>query len=81
MQKYNETNILVMKWKLFATKRKTIPGQPNPINPLTEEIATYKTVVLTYLLCSSCNLNSNTYLYVSASQPDNLFEGFFNGLL
>jgi hypothetical protein len=40
-------DILVTKWKLFAPKRKTTSGQPNPGNQLTEEITSYKIVVLT----------------------------------
>jgi hypothetical protein len=36
-----------VSWKLFVSKRKTIPGQPNPENSLTEEIASYKAVMLT----------------------------------
>jgi hypothetical protein len=81
MWNVKKTYILETKWKLFATERKTTLGQPNLGNPLTEEIASYKAVVLTYPFCNSCTLNSKTYLYVSASQPDHLSERFFNGLL
>jgi hypothetical protein len=42
-----DTNILVTKWKLFAPKKKINLGQSNPRNLLTEEIASYKIVVLT----------------------------------
>jgi len=42
-----DTDILVREWKLFAPKIKTTPGQPNLGNLLTEEIASYKIVVLT----------------------------------
>jgi hypothetical protein len=45
-----DTNILVTKWKLFVPKRKTTEGQPNPGNQLTEEITSYKIVVLTIAL-------------------------------
>jgi len=38
---------LVTTWKLFAPKRKTTQGQPNIGNLLTEEITSYKIVVLT----------------------------------
>jgi hypothetical protein len=31
MRNVNKTDILVTKWKLFATKRKTTPGQPDAI--------------------------------------------------
>jgi hypothetical protein len=42
-----DIDILVTTWKLFAPKRKTTQGQPNPGNLLTEEITSYKIVVLT----------------------------------
>jgi hypothetical protein len=58
-EKVNKTDILVTK---LLSKRKSTPRQPNPGNQLTEEIASYKAIVLTYLWCSSCTLNSNTYL-------------------
>jgi hypothetical protein len=46
-----------------------------------EDKASYKALVLTYLLCSSHTFNSDTYLYVNVSQPGLLLEGVFNGLL
>jgi hypothetical protein len=45
-----DIGILVTKWKLFVPKRKTTSGQSNPRNLLSEEIASYKTVVLTNLI-------------------------------
>jgi hypothetical protein len=55
-KKHRHIYILVTKWKLFTLKRKTTPGQPNPRkttpgqpnprNLLTEEIVSYKIVVL-----------------------------------
>jgi hypothetical protein len=47
MSKVIHTDILLRKWKSFAPKRKTTPGQPNPGNLLTEEIASYKITALT----------------------------------
>jgi len=34
MHKINNIDILVMKWKLFISKRKITLGQPNPENPI-----------------------------------------------
>jgi hypothetical protein len=65
------------KWKLFKQREKPPRGcQTQEIHYL-EEIAsrTHKSH------CSSRTLNSNTYLYVSASLLDHLSEGFFNELL
>jgi hypothetical protein len=52
-------------------KRKTTPGQPNPVTPLSKNKASYKTLVLTY---------SDPKPIVNASQPDLppkwVFDGF-----
>jgi hypothetical protein len=45
--KETDADILITKCKLFAPKRKTTSGQPNAENLLSEEIVSYKTVVLT----------------------------------
>jgi hypothetical protein len=42
-----DTDILVTKWKLFAPKRKTTPEEPKPRNRLTEELTSFKIVILT----------------------------------
>jgi hypothetical protein len=42
-----DIDILVTKWKLFTPKRKITPGYPEPRNRLTEEITSFKIVVLT----------------------------------
>jgi hypothetical protein len=47
MSKVIHTDILVMKWKLFAPKRKITLRQINSGNLLIEETASYKIVVLT----------------------------------
>jgi hypothetical protein len=44
----SKEHILVTKWKIFALKRKITLGQSNPENLLTEEIISYKAVVLIY---------------------------------
>jgi hypothetical protein len=62
-------------------KINTTPGQPNPGTPLSKNKASYKTLVLTYLLCISHTFNSDTKPIVNASQPDILPEGVFDGFL
>jgi len=46
-----------------------------------ENKASCKALELTYLIYSRHNFNSDTYLYVNASQPSLLPEGVFNGFL
>jgi hypothetical protein len=47
----------------------------------TKDKASYKTLVLTYLWCSSHTSNSDMKPIVNASQPSLLLEGVFNGIL
>jgi hypothetical protein len=46
-----------------------------------ENKASYKALVLTYLIYSSHTFNSDTYLYVNVSQLGLLLEEVFNGFL
>jgi hypothetical protein len=47
----------------------------------TKDKDSYKTLVLTYLWCSSHTFNSDMKPIVNASQPILLLEGVFNGIL
>jgi hypothetical protein len=68
-----------MKWKLLS-REKPLPGSQTQEIHYSEDKASYKALVLTYLRCSSHTFNFDTYLYVNASQPGLLPEGVFNGL-
>jgi hypothetical protein len=80
MRNLKETNILFTKWKLLSREKPPHGSQIEEIH-YWEDKANYKTLLLTYLLCSTHTFNSDTYLYVNISQPDPLPEGVFNGLL
>jgi hypothetical protein len=45
MRKIKETKYLLTKWN--SVKRKTTLGQPNPVNSLSKDKASYKALVLT----------------------------------
>jgi len=81
MQKVNNTDILVRSENSLYQREKSLRDSQTQKIYYSEEKASYKVVVLTYLSCSSCTINFDTYLYVNASQPDLLSEEFFNRLL
>jgi hypothetical protein len=62
-------------------REKLLQGSQTQEIHYSEDKASYKALILTYLLCSSHTFNSDTYLYVNASQPILLHEGVFNGIL
>jgi len=61
--------------------RETTQGSQTQEIHYLEDKASYKTVVLTYPWWSRRYLNSDTYLYVNASQPGLLPKEVFNGIL
>jgi hypothetical protein len=81
MQKVNNIDIFVTKWKLIVPKRKITSSSQTQEIHYSEEKSSYKAVVLTYLWCSSRTFNFDMYLYLNISQSNLLSEEFFNGLL
>jgi hypothetical protein len=80
MQNLKETNILLTKWKLLS-REKPLQGSQTQEIYYSEDKASYKALVLTYIWCNSHTFNSDTYLYVNASQSGLLPEGVFNEII
>jgi len=62
-------------------KEKQLQSSQTQEIPYSKDKTSYKALVLTYLWCSSHNFNSDTYLYVNASQSVLLPEGVFNEII
>jgi len=83
----NILNVENKKDKIFVDevktlwKEKTLWGNQTQDIYYTVDKASYKTLVLIYLWCSSHTFNSNTKPIVNASQPSLLPKGVFNGFI
>jgi hypothetical protein len=67
------------KDKIFVEKQHR--GSQTQDIHYTEDKASYKTLVLTYLWCSNHTFNSDMKAIMNAFQPSLLLEGIFNGII